>query len=78
MDERPICECPKCGRQHRLLSTSNPPRAISGMLEDAQAEASGIIREAREVYETWRGDGAWIAMEKAYFDKITAALMPSK
>lgn len=73
--DRPICECPKCGRQHRLLSATTPPRAISGALEDARHEASALISEARKIYEGHKGDGAWLAMEQAYFKKITALIL---
>lgn len=29
-NDRELCECPKCGRQHRLLSKAPPPAAIRG------------------------------------------------
>lgn len=53
-DDRPVCECPKCGRQHRLLSASTPPDAIRGgwvclsddalvPLHELQADADYLI-----------------------------------
>jgi hypothetical protein len=41
------------------------------------ATAADIIRQARHIYETHGGDGAWIAMESAYLTLIAKALQPA-
>lgn len=43
----------------------------------ADSVVARIIHDARKVYEDHEGDGAWLAMERAYFDLISAALRQS-